>query len=144
MTTDRRGETLRTAEVDLRALFALDSGPSDALVESFISQRLFEANVWESPRTSDGIEHLRIVECEPERVRVSGRIFTIDQTLHSSWLDIERSDRGVTWALYFDSVASSPRRARNAIDTFDQATDINWRVTLTGLLEIRDGTLVVA
>src|SRR5262245_23037255 len=38
--------------VDLRHIFSLDPTQTDAL-ESFIGQRLFEADVWESPRTSD-------------------------------------------------------------------------------------------
>lgn len=123
-------------EVDLRSLFSLDSGETDAL-ESFICQRLFQANIWESVRTSDGIPHLRIVEYAPERVRICGRIFTIDQALHSFWLDIEPTGRGgVSWALYFDVVAASPRHERNAIDTFDQPEKINWRVTLTGKADI--------
>ena len=69
-------------EVDLRQVFSLDPPRADAL-ESFISERLFEANVWQSPRTSDGIEHLRLVEHELDRVRLAGRIYAIDQTLHS-------------------------------------------------------------
>src|SRR5262249_3608575 len=107
--------------------------------------RLFEADVWESPRTSDGIPHLRIVESAPERMRLCGRIYTIDQVLHSFWLDLEREPDGsaVSWALFFDVVADSPRRERDAIDVHDQASDIDWRVTLTGQGELRDGTLVV-
>lgn len=131
-------------EVDLRGVFSLDPGQTDAL-DAFISGRLFEASVWDSPRTSDGIEHVRLVEYRPDRVRVCGRIFQIDQSLHSFWLDLERegSGIGVTWSLYFDVVANSPRRRRNAIDTYDHANEIDWRVALAGNAEVRDGALVV-
>jgi len=130
--------------IDLRSLFSLEPGQTDAL-DAFIGHRLFEAKVWASPRTSDGITHLRVVECEPERLRVCGRIFEIDQTLHSFWLDLERehSGSGVTWALYFD-VAGSPRTQQNAIDTYDDAREIDWRVALAGRGEFRNGALVVS
>src|SRR5262249_36011168 len=96
-------------EVDLRGLFSLEGASIDAL-DLFVSHRLFEADVWESPRTSDGIPHLRIVESAPERMRLCGRIYTIDQVLHSFWLDLEREPDGsaVSWALFFDVVADSP------------------------------------
>jgi hypothetical protein len=129
---------MRPVEMDVGSLFSLESGELDAL-ESFISERLFDANVWESPRTSDGIEQLRIVEREPERLRVCGRIFAIDQTLHCFWLDIERSDGGVTWALYFEAITESPRRERNAIATIVRHQDIVWQVALSGHAQVRDG-----
>jgi hypothetical protein len=86
---------------------------------------------------------LRVVEYLPERIRVCGRIFEIDQTLHSFWLDMRRGTAGVTWELHFDVVAASPRRERNAIDTFDDPQEIEWRITLSGAGEVQHGTLVV-
>jgi hypothetical protein len=132
-------------EVDLRCVFSLEQGSTDAL-DLFISHRLFEAGVWQSPRTSDGIVQLRIVESAPQRIRVSGRIYSIDQALHSFWLNIERASRGnaVSWALFFDVVAGSPRCEMNVIDLYDEASQIDWRVTLAGHGELRDGTLVVS
>lgn len=131
--------------LDLRSLFSLEPGHTDAL-DSFIGDRLVEAGVWESPRTSDGIVSLRVVECEPNCLCVCGRIHEIDQTLHSFWLDLtcEASGSRVNWAVYFDPIASSPRRERNAIDTVDRAEDLDWRVALAGLADVRDGALVRA
>ena len=127
-------------EVDLRHIFSLEEDQADSL-DLFISERLYEANVC----ASDGISWLRIVEREPERVRVCGRIYAIEQTLHVFWLDLERepSGIGVTWVLYFDVVADSPRRTRNAIDLHSHANEIDWRITLAGRGEVREGTLVV-
>src|SRR5262249_21275634 len=97
--------------------------------------RLAESGVWDSPRISDGIEHLRVARAAPDRLRVCGRIFEIDdQSLHSFWLDLERdpSRTGASWTLCFDVIASSPRRIHNAVDTFCRAEDIEWRIRLEG------------
>ena len=111
-------------EVDLRGVFSNERESIDAL-DLFVSDRLFEAGVWESPRTSDGIVQVRIVESEPERMSIGGRIYSIDQELHSFWLDLEREAVGssVRWALFFDVVADSARRARDAIDCYDHANE---------------------
>jgi hypothetical protein len=131
--------------LDLRSVFSLELGHTDVL-DSFISNRLFEAGVWESPPTSDGIVSLRVVTCEANCLSVCGRIFEIDQTLHSFWLDLtcEGSANGVSWAVYFDPIAGSQRCERNAIDTYDRAEDLIWRVALSGLADVRDGALVPA
>ena len=82
---------------------------------------LHEAGVWDSPRVSDGIIYTRMV-----KAGVCGRLYEIDQTLHAFWLERE----GPTWRLYYDVIASSPRRARNAIDEHDDPTEIEWRFVL--------------
>ena len=57
------------------------------LLESFVAGTLADAGVWSSPRVSDGLVAYRIVERGPTRVRVCGRIWEIDQTQRSFWLD---------------------------------------------------------
>ena len=129
-------------ELDLRSLFSLEPSETHAL-EAFIASRLFEQGVWESRRVSDGVEHARAVEWSAERVRVCGRIYEIDQTLRSFWLDLERTPSGnVAWALHFDVVADSRGHARNAIDIHDRAEGIDWCVDLAGHAVLRDGALV--
>lgn len=128
--------------VDLRHLFSLDP-PDTCEVDRFIGERLFEAGVWEDARVSDGISYVRVVEHAPERVRFGGLIWEItDQTVHPFWLDLERRDERVAWALYYDVVATSPRRTRDAIRVIDRAGEAEWRVTLTGSAVVRDGVLV--
>lgn len=124
-------------DVDLRSVFSVEPGETDEL-DAFISRRLFEAGVWSSPRTSDGLEHLRVLEWERERVSLCGRIYEIDQTLRSFWLDVERapSGLGVTWRLAFDMVCDSPRRERNALDTRQHADELDWRVVLSGEADV--------
>src|SRR5262244_1136289 len=103
--------------LDLSKLFSLEDGQT-ATLERFIDQRLFEAGVWNSWRTSDGIQYLRVVQCEPACVRVCGRIYeVVDQALRMFWLDLNRPTSGtsVRWALYFDAPAPTNRRERDAI-----------------------------
>lgn len=128
--------------LDLRHILSLEP-PDTWEVERFIGERLFDAGVWEDPGVSDGISYVRVVEHEPERVRLGGLIWEItDQTVHPFWLDLERSDDRVAWALHYDIVASSPRRARDAIHVIDRAGETEWRVTLAGSAAVRDGALV--
>jgi hypothetical protein len=76
----------------LEALLSLDAAadPRDA-IELFISRVLFEAGVWSSPRTSDGIPSFRIIERGLTRLRVCGQIWQIDHTRHLFWLDTRAS-----------------------------------------------------
>lgn len=131
---------------DLETLLPVDPAPPDAL-DLFVSTCLFEGGVWDDPRTSDGIPGIaRVLEHAPDRLRLRAQIYEIDdQSLHWFWLELERDAPGyrVTWHLYFDVVASSPRKARNAIDTYERAEDIEWRVRLAGEAEVRDGALTV-
>jgi hypothetical protein len=121
----------------LEALLSLDTGadPRDA-IELFVARALFGAGLWSSPRRSDGIASYRIVEQEPTRIRVCGKIWEIDQTLHPFWLDVEHHAAPAfsTWTLYFDidATLASTRRARLALDTILDPGDVTWRVTLTG------------
>jgi hypothetical protein len=50
----------------------------------------------------------------------------------------------MTWSLYFDAVASSPRRERSAVDSSNDAKELSWRVALSGEVELREGRLVLA
>jgi hypothetical protein len=108
--------------VDLEALISLAPGQTDAL-DRFVGTCLTDAGLWESPRTSDGISDIvRVVERSPQRLRVSGRIWSIDQVLHTFWLELQRAPSGddMIWCLYFDIAESSPRRTRNALDDQDR------------------------
>jgi hypothetical protein len=103
-------------------------------LEIFIGERLCEAGIWESPRTSDGFHLLREIERTPNHTRLCGQIWEIvHQTLHTFWLDVERRD-DVRWTLYFDTVTSSPRRDRNLAYVLERPEDVEWRVTLTGAI----------
>jgi hypothetical protein len=113
-----------------------ERGLSGAL-ESFIADRLCEAGVWSSPRVSDGIASLRVVERGPDLLRVCGEVWQIDQTRHSFWLtvtwDHEAQHRAV-WALFFDvdTTGIAPRRTRHAIDLLQDPGDVAWQLALTG------------
>src|SRR5262249_51694892 len=96
--------------------------------------------------TSDGIQYLRVVQCEPACVRVCGRIYeVVDQALRMFWLDLNRPTSGtrVRWALYFDAPAPTNRRERDAIYMCDRAEDFPWAVALAGDAQVLDGVLVV-
>ena len=130
---------------DLATLLALEPGRSDAL-DWFVGNCLSDAGIWDSPRTSDGIQAIeRVLERGPNVLRVCGRIWDIDQTLHTFWLEIARDDEGERfgWFLYFDVAESSARRARNALDNYSRADDIAWHAKLTGEATIQGDTLVI-
>jgi hypothetical protein len=121
--------------ISLPHLFDPQTEVSRSELESFIGNRLADAGAWDAPRTSDGISVL----CEIERTdfvaRFCGQIWSIDQTLHTFWLDIERSHDELGWTLYFDSLIDSPRRARNAGYALTRPDEVEWRVTLSGRLK---------
>jgi hypothetical protein len=130
--------------VDLEALISLAPGQTDAL-DRFVSTCLADAGLWESPRTSDGVsEIVRVVETSRDRLRVCGRIWSIDQVRHTFWLELQREAAGdeMTWFLYFDVAESSPRRTRNALDDHDRPEDIHWFATLAGEATILDSVLL--
>lgn len=120
------------------ALLALEpAGDLSDTLERFVARALFDGGVWSSPRTSDGVTSYRVVERTPMRLRVCGRIWEIDQTLRSFWLDLARAHalpERVTWTLYFDvDVASvGERRARDAVDVVQDPGDVPWVTTLEG------------
>jgi hypothetical protein len=125
----------------LQTLRALE-GASDLreTLASFISHRLHEAGVWSSPRVSDGVSSYRVVERGRDGMRLSGRIWEIDQTEHSFCVDVEWRDGTrpeAIWRLFFDvdETAMSPRRARLAIEAIDDPSQVPWRVALTGHAE---------
>lgn len=130
------------SDLDLRTL-SLEADHTGQ-VEAFIADRLVAAGVWASARTSDGIAHLRVVERSQEISRVCGHIYTIDQDLHSFWLDLVRDTDPLQlrWALYFDLIEPSPRRQRNAILVHDRGDELDWKVALSGTAVVRDGVLV--
>jgi hypothetical protein len=127
---------------DLDALSSLIAEPSDTL-DGFVSACLADAGVWKSPRTSDGVQGIeRVLEHSPERLRICGRIWSIDQELHTFWLELQRrADSEITWRLCFDVVGSSPRRARNAVHDHDRPDEIEWSTMLAGTATTQDGTL---
>ncbi|HMG55180.1 MAG TPA: hypothetical protein VK601_16905 [Kofleriaceae bacterium] len=130
---------------DLTTLILLEAGHTDAL-DAFVSSCLFDGCVWTSPRESDGIPNIeRVLERTSDRLRLCGRIYNIDQTLHPFWLELSRDVSGpsATWILYFDVVESSARRACNALTSCDKAADIEWRVVLAGAASIHEEALVV-
>jgi hypothetical protein len=130
--------------VDLVALLSLD--PKRVELEWFIGRCLFEGGIWESPRTSDGINGIeRVLERGPDVLRAHGKIWEIDQSIHAFWLEIERagtSDRFV-WRLYYDVIASSERRARDAPSNHDRPEDIEWRARLEGDATVQDSVLAI-
>lgn len=133
-----------TVSHDLRTLFELEPHAGAYALEIFISDRLYEAGIWGQYQSSDGIVHIRVLEAEFDRLRICGRIYEIDSTLHPFWLELERPPSGTTisWMLYLDVVAQTLRHSLDAILLFDRASDLTWRVSLAGTAEVRDGTLV--
>ncbi len=131
---------------DLRTLFStidqIGARDRDA-IDRFISHCLFKSGVWASPRTSDGIQRIRLLEHTSNTLNLAGWIHHIDQSLHAFWLDLRSTtETALTWRLNFGLKASSPRLERNAIDAHDSPHQIDWRVVLSGMAEVRDGLLV--
>ena len=124
----------------VRALFSIDLGKDfSEPLERFLGERLHQAGVWRSPGESDGIDTIRVREQTPDRLRACGRIWTTDQTIHDFWVDLDGrgTEDAVTWHLYFDIEPNSlsPRRLRNAIDIFQDPSELSWQVELTGTTE---------
>lgn len=112
--------------------------PEDAL-DAFLSLRLFEGGAWSSPRVSDGVDSFRVVRESPTELHLAGRIWDIDQVLHSFWLVLRRDEAesvDVAWTLYFepDIGGTTSRRSRHAIHAIDDPDQIAWR----GVFEGRD------
>jgi hypothetical protein len=138
----RRWDILPFVSVDLTTLVPLDGGHLDAL-EGFVSGCLVDGDVWGAPRESDGIRDNRVLERSPDRLRVCGRIYTIDQALHIYWLEVTRDapSSGATWVLCFDAKVRSEREARNTWISAARAEDLEWRVVLAGEASIHGSTL---
>jgi hypothetical protein len=126
-----------------RALLGLDDDGDDRLGE-FVSQRLFEAGVWPSPRTSDGVLYVRTVEDEVDTMRLCGLIYRIEQTVHAFWLELAAgtSPGEVAWSLWFELVGGSAQKQRNAIDLASRTDELEWEVALAGTARIEDGAII--
>lgn len=103
-------------------------------VEAFLGTQLAIAGEWPSPRTSDGIRRLRIVQRDRGRVVIAGEIWRIEQTVHAFWLTVTADPVGTspTWVLHFDVDRDrvGDRAARGAIEG-DSPDALPWRVTLS-------------
>jgi hypothetical protein len=113
-------------------LAAPDDRVRDEALERFIATALYDAGAWSA--VSDGVTSVRVRERTTARVRVCGRIWSIeDQVLHTFWLVVECGDE-ITWTLYFeaDVGAMGDRRARNILDLIQDPREARWVHTLTG------------
>ena len=130
---------------DLIALLPLEPGRTDAL-DWFIGSCLYAGCVWDSLRTSDGIQRIeRVLERSQDKLRVSGRIYEIDQTLHPFWLELKRDGEadGFVWCLYFDIAEASARRVESALTIHEGGEDMDWRAKLFGEATVEDGALTI-
>lgn len=130
--------------VDLPALLSLEPGSMDAL-DFFIGGCLYDGGIWQSPRTSDGIHSIRVLEHASDKLRVCGRIWEIDQSLHTFWLELTRDGSGdrFAWSLYFDVIETSARRAQNAHESHDNPEDIEWRAKIIGGATVQGDKLTI-
>jgi hypothetical protein len=132
-----------TLETDpLFILIPQEDSPALEL-EGFIADVLYRAGVWNSPRVSDGISLLRVVERSSMLARIGGKIHEISQEVHSFWLELKRDENRpeqFNWMLYFDIVLDSltPRRVATAIEAIDLPEQVSWRIALTGAATSQD------
>ena len=138
-----------TIETDpLFVLIPEENAAADKL-DNFIADALYRADIWDSWSASDGVEFCRVVERNPTRVRLSGRIWEISsQTVHTFWLDLERDvgrPEEVNWTLYFDIIpgAWSPRRISTIAEAIEVPEQVEWEVALKGVAMVKAATLVV-
>jgi hypothetical protein len=130
------------------AVFVPEASPPWYVLEAFVADRLYASGVWSSPRMSDGVSAVRAVEDGPDRARIAGRIWAIDQTLHSFWIDAERdgtrADR-ISWTMYFelDPSALTARQLRDATYVLEDPLQARWRTVLSGYAIARDGRLIL-
>jgi hypothetical protein len=129
---------------DLLALISVELGHTDAL-DWFIGSCLCEGGIWEHPRTSDGISAIRVLERGPDVLRVTGRIWEINQSVHTFWLELKRDDETdrFRWLLHFDVIETSARRARDAHSNHEDAEEIEWRARLMGQATVQDDKLTI-
>jgi len=83
---------------------------------------------------SDGIPLARLVEHQPDRVRIAGNVWDITPMRHAFWLELERRYGEVRWSFRFDAVpgSRSPRRLDTVAEAIDHADQVEWRVLVTG------------
>jgi hypothetical protein len=138
-----------TIETDPLFILIPEEGAAAYKLEVFIADALHRADIWDSWSASDGVEFCRVVECNPTRVRLSGRIYEISsQTVHTFWLDLERDvgrPEQVNWTLYFDIIPGfwSPRRISMAAEVIDVPEQAEWQFALKGAAVVQAATLVV-
>ena len=130
--------------VDLQSLLSHEPGRTDAL-DWFIGSCLYDGGIWESPRTSDGVHSIRVLEHAADELRVCGRIWEIAQSLQTFWLELKRDGAGdrFAWLLYFDVIETSACRARNAHVSHDNPEDVEWRAKLVGEASVQDNKLTI-
>jgi hypothetical protein len=138
--------TFGTAPAPL-LLLVPEASPPWYVLEEFVAHRLHEGGVWPSPRTSDGVSSVRVVEDGPDRARIGGRIWAIEQTLHSFWLEAERARESAdhfAWTLYFDldPSAHTARQIRDAVDVIEDPRQLRWRTLLSGHAIARNDRLI--
>jgi hypothetical protein len=138
-----------TIETDPLFILIPEEDAAAYKLEVFIADALYRADIWDLWSASDGVEFCRVVECNPTRVRLSGRISEISsQTVHTFWLDLERDvgrPEEVNWTLYFDIIpgAWSPRRISTIAEAIHAPEQAEWQVTLKGSAVVQAATLVV-
>ena len=121
--TFRRGSPNLFAEV--ASLSFPDQTDADRVLLDRLIRRVLLGERW-----CDGLDSYRVVERSPSRVRICGRVWHIEQVLHTFWLDVESDDR---WTLH--CMISSPmntRQARYAADTMQDPSEVSWRLRLGG------------
>lgn len=145
----RNGST-NSADIDLAACLELDDEQFGAL-EQFLGRCLFAAGAWRSPRQSDGITTLRVVERTPHRVQLCGAIYAdvATQKLSTFWLDLTITTvPSVNWMIHLDPIEErdadhSELKARQALWLLGTASDTAWRVSARGTATVTAGRLHV-
>jgi hypothetical protein len=138
-----------TIETDLLLILIPEEGATADKLDRFIEDVLNRAGVWDSWSASDGVEFCRVVECNPTRVRLTGRICEISsQTDHTFWLDLERDvgrPEEVNWTLYFGIIPGdwSPRRISTIAEAIEAPEQVEWRFALKGAAIVKAATLIV-
>jgi hypothetical protein len=94
-------------------------------IERFIGGCLHEHGAWASPRVSDGV-----LAFDERASGLRGQIYEIDQSLHFFW--IVRTGR--SFRLYYDVIAATPRRARDAFELALAPDELEWRLIVAGAL----------
>ncbi|HEY1811137.1 MAG TPA: hypothetical protein VGG74_02215 [Kofleriaceae bacterium] len=116
-------------------------------LERFIGRCLSEAGIWDYRECSDGIGDFgRVFEHAHDNLRLWGRIWELSkQTLHAFWLDVKREGQGdqFAWFLYFDVAEGSAKRQQQALDSHDDAEEIDWRAKIAGEATVEDGRLAI-
>jgi hypothetical protein len=108
-------------------------------IDILVGHILTYCNVWDSPRNSDGIVWCDAIDDSSEGYRLRGRIWTIDQTLHQFWLDLnwqslEKPE--FRWSLYFEVQPSNKipkRHMESTIEIIRTPESADWQFHFSGL-----------